>query len=190
MTRPYLVLAASIAVAVIPSVSLADPVHLSDGDSFRLGDRRYRLQGIDAPELHQECKDHDGRAWPCGMRARSELRRLIGTHPLECKAATTDRFGRIVATCKAGGRDLAEEMVRSGYATVFARPGFKSPYEQAQQQARTEKRGMWAGSFEVPSDWRRANPREETPAGDFDARAWISRTAAQAWQWLRATFGR
>jgi endonuclease YncB( thermonuclease family) len=190
MTKPQVVLAALIAIAAIPTVLLAQAVHLSDGDSFRLGDRRYRLHGIDAPELHQECKAPDGRNWPCGKRARSELRRLIGNHPLECQTMATDRFGRIVATCKAGGRDLAEEMVRSGYATVFTRQGFVSPYEQAQQQARAEKRGMWAGSFEVPGDWRRANPREDAPAGGFNAGDWVARTAAQAWQWLRATIGR
>jgi endonuclease YncB( thermonuclease family) len=194
MTKPQVVLAALVAVVVaMPAVSLAQQqqaVHLSDGDSFRIGDRRYRLHGIDAPELHQECKDSNGRNWPCGRRARSELRRLIGNHPLECQTMATDRFGRIVATCKAGGRDLAEEMVRGGYATVFARQGFVSPYEPAQQQARAEKRGMWAGSFEVPGDWRRANPREDAPAGGFDAREWVARKATQAWQWLQATIGR
>jgi endonuclease YncB( thermonuclease family) len=183
-------LAACIAVAAVPASSRAEPVHLSDGDSFRLGDRRYRLHGIDAPELHQECKDHNGRNWPCGKRARSELRRLIGNHPLECRTVATDRFGRIVATCTAGGRDLAEEMVRSGYATVFTRSGFASPYESAQQQARAEKRGMWAGNFETPGDWRRSNPRDDVPAGGFDVREWAARTAMQAWRWLQAAFGR
>lgn len=183
-------LAAAIAVAAMPAASLAEPVHLSDGNSFRLGDRRYRLHGIDAPELHQECKDGNGRNWPCGKRARSELRRLIGNHPLECQTMATDRFGRIIATCKAGGRDLAEEMVSAGYATVLTRRGFVSPYEPAQQQARAQKRGMWAGSFERPGDWRRANPREEAPDGSFKVRDWAARTAAQAWQWLQARFGR
>src|SRR5690349_7038050 len=79
------------------------PVHLSDGDSFALGGERYRLYGIDAPELHQECTDARGNSWPCGTRARSELRRIIGTHPVQCRTLSTDRYGRNVAVCHAGG---------------------------------------------------------------------------------------
>ena len=189
MTKLKLLFAVAVAVVFMPAVLRAEPVHLADGDSFRLGDQRYRLHGIDAPELHQECKDKDGGNWPCGIRARTELRRLIGTHPLECKTEAVDRFGRMVATCHAGGRNLSEEMVRSGYATIFARQGFASAYEQAQREARAEKRGIWAGSFDIPSDWRRSNPRQEEPAGDFNAREWIAETFAQAWQWLRVRFG-
>jgi endonuclease YncB( thermonuclease family) len=190
MTKLKLLFAVAMAVVLTPSVLRAEAVHLADGDSFRLGEQRYRLYGIDAPELHQECKGSDGRNWPCGIRARTELRRLIGTHPLECKAQTVDRFGRIVATCHAGGRDLSEEMVRSGYATIFTRPGYASAYEEAQREARAEKRGIWAGSFDIPSDWRRSNPRQDETAVDFNAREWIGEALAQAWQWLRATVGR
>jgi endonuclease YncB( thermonuclease family) len=187
MTKPKLLIA--VLIAAFPAVSQADPVRLSDGDSFRLGDQRYRLNGIDAPELHQECKDEKGHNWSCGIQARSELRRLIGTHPLECKAVTVDRFGRVVATCHAGGRDLSEEMVRSGFATVFTRNGVASPYERAQREARTEKRGIWGGSFDIPSDWRRANPREGEPAPGFNAREWLARTLSQAREWLQARLG-
>lgn len=190
MIRPHALFAALFAAALLPCAAQADPVQLSDGDSFRLGDMRYRLHGIDAPELHQDCKDAQGKDWPCGIKARSELRRLIGTYPVECKAVTVDRFGRVVATCTAGGKDLAEEMVRSGYATVFTRPGFSSPYDKAQAQARTEKRGIWAGSFDVPSDWRRANPREDAPTGGLNARDWVYQVLAQAKQWMQQKLGR
>jgi endonuclease YncB( thermonuclease family) len=193
MTRPHelpaVALAAMLVVAVAPASARAEPVRLSDGDSFRLGDQRYRLQGIDAPELHQDCKDANGKDWPCGMRARSELRRLIGTHPVECRAVTIDRFGRIVANCTAGGKDLAEEMVRSGFAVVFTRPGFSSPYDKAQTQARAEKRGIWAGTFDVPSDWRRANPRDPEPGSDAAARGWLYQAVVEARQWLRQKLG-
>jgi endonuclease YncB( thermonuclease family) len=171
------------------------PVHLSDGDSFSLGRERYRLQGIDAPELHQECKDTTGRAWPCGIRARSELRRIIGTDPVECRIVSTDRYGRYIAVCKAGGRDLAAEMVRAGFATVNERRG-PSPYSAAQAEARADKRGIWAGSFDTPSDWRRANPRvDDGPAPSSPTpRDWLANKAAELWQalmeWLRPLFGR
>ncbi len=196
MTKPHLLFAAIVAVApafalvFAPALAQAEAVQLSDGDSFRLGDQRYRLYGIDAPELHQDCKDAKGESWPCGTRARSELRRLIGTHPVECRGRTVDRFERIVATCSAGGKDLSEEMVRSGYATVFTRPGIASPYDKAQAEARAEKRGIWAGTFDVPSDWRRSNPREDQAGGSGNARDWVAQVVAQARHWLQQKFGR
>lgn len=189
MTRLTPLLAA-MTIALSAASAQAEAVKLSDGDSFRLGDRRYRLSGIDAPELHQDCKDAHGASWPCGVRARSELRRLIGTHPVECKTVTVDRFGRIVATCVAGGKDLAEEMVRSGFATVYTRSGMASPYDRVQAEARVEKRGMWAGSFDVPSDWRRANPRDDDPANGQPAQDWVAQIVAYARQWLRQKLGR
>ncbi len=172
------------------------PVRLSDGDSFALGRERYRLQGIDAPELHQQCKDAAGRDWPCGTRARSELRRIIGTDPVQCRTVTTDRYGRNIAVCQAGGRDIAEEMVRAGFATASDRRGAYNPYAAAQAEARADKRGLWAGTFEAPRDWRRANPRDD----DGPTRAsptqpdWLAAKVFELWQallaWLRPLFGR
>ncbi len=173
----------------------ANAVHLADGDSFRIGERRYRLYGIDAPELHQECNDADGETWPCGTRARTELRRIIGTHPVECRTMNTDRFGRFIATCKAGGRDIAEEMVRGGYAIASGRAGSPSPYEEVQAQARSSKRGLWAGKFEMPAEWRHAHPRTEEPSGSVvTARDWLDRKISEIRQtlaeWFPSIFGR
>ena len=172
------------------------PVRLADGDSFSLGRERYRLYGIDAPELHQQCTDSAGRAWPCGTRARSELRRIIGTHPVHCRTVSTDRYGRNIAVCQAGGRDLAEEMVRSGFATVIDRRGDTNPYRGAQAAARADKSGIWAGTFERPNDWRRANPRgDDQPAPSTPTpHDWLANKAAELWQaliaWLRSIFSR
>lgn len=171
------------------------PVRLADGDSFSLGQQRYRLYGIDAPELHQECTDARGRAWPCGIRARSELRRIIGTHPVECRILSTDRYGRYIAVCHVAGRDLAEEMVRAGFATIIDRRGSQNPYRAAQAEARADKRGLWAGTFHTPSDWRRANPRdpEEAPSPETP-RDWLLRKSTALWQavteWVRSVIGR
>jgi endonuclease YncB( thermonuclease family) len=187
------VVAAAVCLDLCQGVAHAEPVQLADGDSFSLGRSRYRLYGIDAPELHQTCTDPSGRDWPCGLRARSELRRLIGTYPVECKSVAVDRFGRNVATCIAGGRDLAEEMVRAGFATASVRPGFSGPYEHAEQEARAGQRGIWAGSFDMPRDWRRDNPRDENGRDQLPRpRDWLWQTIAEAKEtlarWLDAVW--
>jgi endonuclease YncB( thermonuclease family) len=33
-------------------------------------------------------------------------------------------------------------------------------YHGEEQEARLARRGLWAGGFEPPADWRRRNPRE------------------------------
>ena len=44
------------------------------------------------------------------------------------------------------------------------RRGSTNPYETAQADARADKRGIWAGRFETPGEWRRANPRDDDGA--------------------------
>lgn len=188
----------AVVVTMLAAPALAQrgpqPVRLADGDSFSLGGERYRLYGIDAPELHQDCTDAAGRSWSCGTRARSELRRIIGTHPVECRTVTTDRYGRSIATCHADGKDLAEEMVRAGFATIVERRGATNPYEAAQAEARSDKRGLWAGKFETPRDWRRANPRDDAAVPEPTPRDWLAHKGAEIWQalseWARSLLGR
>jgi endonuclease YncB( thermonuclease family) len=51
--------------------SLAAEVIVHDGHSLTLENARYRLHGIDAPELDQVCLDEDGGVWPAVFRPAS-----------------------------------------------------------------------------------------------------------------------
>ncbi len=77
----------------------------------------YRLWGIDAPETTQNCRD----GCPAGRLAATQLQTLIKGREIACKAKDTDRYGRTVAICRAGGEDLGALMVRSGMAWAFVR---------------------------------------------------------------------
>jgi endonuclease YncB( thermonuclease family) len=160
----------------------ANSIRVADGDTIEIGSERYRLQDVDAPELHQTCRDDAGREWPCGRRARDELRWLISAEYVRCTPVTRDRFGRIVAVCEVGGRDLGEALVRAGLATAYRGRGHVR-YREAEDEARREKRGIWAGTFEHPRDWRSEHPREETTyrPGDILPRSlqdWLRAAAA------------
>src|SRR5690349_2997653 len=113
-----IVIAVLLAIAFSEDAQAAS-ISVADGDSFRMNGTRYRLQDIDAPELHQTCKDAAGREWPCGRRARDELRKILTRDRVDCRTITKDRFGRVVATCSVGGRDVGEAMVRGGWATAY-----------------------------------------------------------------------
>ena len=131
-----------------------------DGDTLLTGGVEYRIFGIDAPELHQTCAEASGKSWLCGRAAKTKLTTLINRGNVNCEARANDRFGRIVAVCSAEGvPDLGEALVRDGYATDLGGAA-GNPYRDAQAEAEAAKRGIWRGTFERPSDWRQAHPRE------------------------------
>ena len=124
---------------------------VSDGDGFMVAGLRVRLQGIDAPEIFQNCLDEKGREWPCGKRARRRLFELLRGREIEVHVHSVDRYGRLLATCYAGGRNVNETLVREGLAVTY----YSDCYEEVQREARKARRGIWRGQFQHPAVWRR-----------------------------------
>lgn len=135
-----------------------------DGDTLAKGGERFRLLGIDAPELSQTC-ERGGESWPCGEEARRILQGLSAGPDFSCSGSSKDRYGRLLVYCSAGGKDVSAAMVAAGFAVASGY--FQFSGEQA--AARREARGIWAGEFEKPSQWRREHRAAdiETPAAGF-----------------------
>ncbi|MGE3874911.1 MAG: thermonuclease family protein [Parvibaculaceae bacterium] len=123
-----------------------------DGDSFRLGKDEIRLNGIDAPEYRQTCRDETGRDWNCGKEAARVLRDLVAGRTVACSGLDADRYGRLVSRCTAGDLVLNAEMVRLGWAVAYTRHALL--YVKEEEEARRAKRGIWRGTFDLPEDWR------------------------------------
>jgi endonuclease YncB( thermonuclease family) len=134
-----------------PGALLSGPIRIIDGDSLVLDGREVRLVGIDAPEGRQACTQ-GGREWRCGEASRAALQRLVGSDAVECRSVERDQHGRDLARCTAGGRDLNRSMVAEGFAVAFG-----SDYRREEAAAREARRGLWAGEFEPPREWRRRN---------------------------------
>jgi endonuclease YncB( thermonuclease family) len=183
LARCIALLAAMVATMRCEAASIS----VADGDSFQIDGRRYRLHGIDAPELHQTCRSRDGREWPCGRRARDELRKLLSGGNLECSPVATDRFERMVAACRVDGRDLGDSMVRNGWAVAHRARGASSRYVSAEQEARAAGRGIWSGSFEAPRQWRQGHPRGDARDDILsrEARDWLRPKWQAISDWLR-----
>lgn len=129
-----------------------------DGDTLRFDKERVRLFGIDAPEGKQSCT-RDRVPWLCGQEAAKYLRELVAGEYLSCAERNRDRYGRIVGVCTlADGRDLGQVMVEAGYALAYRQYGGKL-YDAAERSAKGERRGLWAGEFMAPWEWRRAGQR-------------------------------
>ena len=70
-----------------------------------------------------------------------------------CVGAERDRYGRLLARCRARGVDVNAAMVRDGHAVAFG------AHQAEEAEAKAAYRGLWAGTFERPQDWRRTHPR-------------------------------
>ena len=123
-----------------------------DGDTIEIHGTRIRLNGIDAPESGQRCQNARGTAWRCGQQAALALSDRIGRRQVNCQQTDTDRYGREVADCFAGGENLTRWMVREGWAVAYRQ--YSTAYIAAEDDARTGQRGIWQGRFDMPWDWR------------------------------------
>ncbi len=128
---------------------------ITDGDTLKIGSERVRLFGIDAPEGRQSC-EREGVSWLCGQEAGRFLRSLVAGQEITCVEKERDRYGRKVATCALpDGRDIGAVMVGAGLALAYRRYGGKL-YDTPEAEAKAAKRGLWAGTFIRPWEWRKA----------------------------------
>ena len=149
-------LAAAAAAVAAPDEVSGIP-SITDGDSIRIGNLRIRIHGIDAPERRQLCQSAQGEERHCGQASTHALAALVGQRTVRCLKRDVDRYGRLVAQCFAGSTDLGAEQVRQGWAVAYRR--YSRAYVAEEGQARRARRGIWAGEFQMPWDWRRQNRR-------------------------------
>ncbi|WP_137177341.1 thermonuclease family protein [Roseomonas sp. AR75] len=133
---------------------LVGRVRVVDADTLEIAGQRIRLDAADAPELRQDC-ERGGVTWPCGRDAAEALRQFIGGRELRCEPRGRDRFGRILALCRAGTEDIAAWLVSEGLAVAYTRYSWR--YLPQEAVARWHRRGVWGGRFETPEEWRRRN---------------------------------
>ncbi|MDG2003000.1 MAG: thermonuclease family protein, partial [Novosphingobium sp.] len=137
-----------------------------DGDTLELGGDRIRLHGIDALEASQTCT-RNGTVWECGKDASTLLSSLVSGKTVQCQQRDRDAYGRIVAFCRADGVDLGGSMVEAGLAVAL--PQFSTAYVDTERRMRMHKLGMWDSEFQMPGDYRLANPHllPSTPKPKF-----------------------
>jgi endonuclease YncB( thermonuclease family) len=132
---------------------LVGQVSVVDGDTLDIHDARIRLWGVDAPESTQLCRGRDNRPYRCGALAANSLDAFTRAKTVRCTPVDGDRYGRIVARCAVGRTDLGQMLVSRGLAVE--EPQYSHGYYAADQRAaRRAGRGIWAGRFVAPADYR------------------------------------
>jgi endonuclease YncB( thermonuclease family) len=129
-------------------------VSIHDGDTFTMNGQRWRLWGVDAPELQQTCLTD--REIPCGVMARDVLQALTTGKNIECEWHGTS-YNRSVGLCNVDGNDLSLEMVWRGWALDWQKYS-NGIYAKEQADAKANKRGLWATEFVEPWTWRKSHP--------------------------------
>jgi|GEM_PF-812054 len=124
-----------------------------DGDTIRLGGKKIRLAGIDAPEYRQNCSNKNGSKYACGIQSTKQLKRLIGRNPVHCDKQALDQYKRVLAVCYAGEVNLNAEMVSTGWAIAYTY--FSKAYILQQFSAQLNGLGIWQGEFQEPYQYRK-----------------------------------
>jgi endonuclease YncB( thermonuclease family) len=113
-----------------------------DGDTIEIHGQRIRLSGIDAPEAGRLCFHANDQPWRLGQRAALELADRIGRAPVTCRRTDTDSYGRMVAVCLRGDKDLNAWMVAQGWAVAYRR--YSRAYVAHENQAKAAGAGHLA----------------------------------------------
>ena len=141
-------------LALLPTTRHTDEprgwARVIDGDSLEVEGVEIRLRGIDAPEAEQTCM-RAGRSWDCGREAARRLAARVRGQQVSCIGVEEDQHGRLLARCMIGKTDLNHWLVEQGWAVAFGN------YLGAEHRARAGKRGIWAGEFQRPVEWREDN---------------------------------
>lgn len=133
------------------AATLQGVARAKDGDSLMVGQTEVRLFGVDAPEFDQTC-ERGATHWACGAEAAERLSRLVSGKEVRCTCLGKDQHNRTLGRCSLGTTDINRIMVATGYAVAYRR--YSSEYVSAEETAKANKRGIWSGTFVMPSDFR------------------------------------
>ncbi|NKL25036.1 thermonuclease family protein [Rhizobium leguminosarum bv. viciae] len=91
---------------------------------------------------------------PCGALAKAWLRRTIGGRSVHCDAIANGYTLGSTGRCRVGGRDLAVEMLRVGWARLNTPVPQDRRYVQVQRSAIAARYGMWGTYVLDMPEWR------------------------------------
>ena len=148
--------------ACMPQERIAGRAEIIDGDSFEIGaDGRApvrRRRARRPPILHAR-RPRLGAAATTPRRAAPP----VGVARRDLHAARRSTPTAASWPCAASARRiLGAEMVRAGFATAYRR--YSNDYVDEENEARAARRGIWAGEFTPPEDYRRDDRRRSAGA--------------------------
>ena len=134
-----------------------------DGDTIKINAKKIRLHGIDAPEFKQMCKKpyltiiffSFHKDYPCGKISTEKLKKKVNNKVIKCKILDIDRYKRLIGECYKKNLNLNSWLVSNGHAVAYRK--YSKKYVAHEDIAKKDKLGLWAGTFEMPWDYRKKN---------------------------------
>lgn len=126
-----------------------------------------RLYGVDCPELQKRKSDPPSQ--PFAAEAKDFTSNLVLNRKVRIKLLRKDQYGRAVAKVEGGRRplppftrkDVSQELVRKGLATIYSGGGAEydgnlAVLQDLQRSAEKRKRGVWSqGEMITPAEFKR-----------------------------------
>ncbi len=127
-------------------------IRIIDGDTIEIeGGQKVRYIGIDTPETV-----HPSKPVECfGIEASNKNKELVEGKKikLEKDVSETDQYGRLLRYVWIGDIFINDYLIRQGYAYASTYPPdvkYSEQFLQAQQEAKENNRGLWAGCQVAP----------------------------------------
>jgi endonuclease YncB( thermonuclease family) len=147
---------------LLPSLALGwdgKVVGISDGDTLSIMHdgkaQKVRLVEVDAPESSQDF----------GQRSKQSLSDLCFGKKATVQDQGKDKYGRTLGRVSCAGVDANLEQVKRGMAWFYAQYGRDPAIKAAEDQARADSSGLWAGNNPIPPwEFRRVGKSQKTAA--------------------------
>ncbi len=163
MKNAHFTLALFVAATLFASHAYSDiltgrVVKVADGDTVTVLDdlhqqQKIRLMGIDAPE----------KKMPYGNRSKQALSDMVFNRQVRVEYSKKDRYGRTLGKIIVDGVDANLAQIKGGMAWHYKQYqrdqslADRATYAQAEEDARSAKRGLWKDADPMPPwEWRRA----------------------------------
>lgn len=115
----------------IAPVHAAD-VQVVDGATLVLDGRKICLWAVETPAAGETCTTSAGRVWPCGDRARDQVRALVKEDAISCQPKAPG-----FEVCRIVGMDIGLLLIKEGLAKA------RGDYQEIEARAREARVGMW-----------------------------------------------
>lgn len=148
MIRTILIAAAFLIGQPAFAADISGVPTIIDGETLEVGGKRFKLWGIDAPDVRQTCTIRR-RDYTCGRISTTALMDLVAGVNVTCRPV---KGTKDVARCYAGGYELSEGMIHTGWA--LAMPRDHARFAPIEKKAAAARRGLWQGEFAMPWDWK------------------------------------
>ncbi len=119
-------------------VLLYRPVASAAG-RIEAGGHVVEIEGVRVTEADQTCQTPEGRAWACGMAARTAFRNWLRGRAVLCTVPSEPTSEVVRSACTVGREDAGEWLARSGNSEALA----GGPYAETGREAADAHRGIF-----------------------------------------------